>query len=59
MRCGRCGFELPDDFPAQPVDNALVPRDAAGTGVPGTFRLEPWCVPCTRPPIAREGVMTR
>lgn len=58
-RCANCGTELPDDFPLQPVDNGSVPAEPIVPGPPsGTFRLEPWCVPCTRPPIAHDGVMT-
>lgn len=56
--CANCGTELPDGFPMQPVDNGQVPADPAVPGEPGTFRLEPWCVPCTRPSVAHEGVMT-
>lgn len=67
-RCMNCGTELPDDFPLQPVDNGEIPEtvpDMSRAGSfriedfePGTFWLEPWCVPCTRPPIVHDGVMT-
>lgn len=46
MRCEKCGFELPDDFPEQLVEDE------------GTFRPERRCAPCTRPIMHREGPMT-
>lgn len=58
-RCMNCGTELPDDLPLQPVDNGEIPADRGDErGTSGIFRLEPWCVPCTRPPIVHDGVMT-